>query len=92
MLVISISVVVLINEVYTMIRPMDARGLEKFNNLPDKFDIVNVGSSHGQLSFNYSSIDGIMDCANLFVSFLKNDACSFTQTLLDSLTFFVLKL
>lgn len=27
MLVISISVVVLINEVYTMIRPTDARGL-----------------------------------------------------------------
>lgn len=68
MLVISISVVVLINEVYTMIRPVDARGLEKFNNLPDKFDIVNVGSSHGQMSFNYSSIDGIMDCANLGVS------------------------
>lgn len=63
----AIALLYMINCFYTKTYKVD-NGTEKFKDLPSEFDICNVGSSHGELSFDYSAYEDDYSCANLGLS------------------------
>lgn len=54
-------IVVCINEAYKM---MDRAGRTKFENVPDRLHICNLGSSHGLCGYNYENISDEYTCFN----------------------------